>query len=355
MDRARAEGLLRSMVEIPSVSGDEGEVAAYLARALPEWGFRSYVDRAGNAVGRRGTAGGPLIVLLGHVDTVPGDILVRQVGRVLFGRGTVDAKGALATMICAAARAELRGAQVVVAGVVGEETDGRGARYLSRTLRPDAAVVGEPNGWNGIGIGYKGRVTFDYQVRRAAAHTASLEEKATEVAFSFWGRVQEYLAGFSPAGRVFDRPVPVLTHMLGTIEHADLAVSCRIPPGFDIAGFERFLCSVADGGTVVVDDRTPAVLVPTDSDVVRSLCSAVRSRGARPKLKVKTGTADLNIVAQRWDIPMAVYGPGDSRLDHTDHEHIDLDEFGMAVDVLTEAVEQLAAGLVAGKSDAVAA
>jgi len=340
----RAEELLRGMVEIPSVSGDERAVAEYLAAALPDWGFASHLDEVGNAIGRRGDPAGPMIVLLGHLDTVPGDIPVRQEGRILHGRGTVDAKGPLATMACAAARADLGGAQVVVAGVVGEETDGHGALHLSRCFSPAAAVVGEPNGWAGIGIGYKGRVTFEYAVQRPPSHTASDQEKAAEVAVAYWNRLQDHLAG-ARGQRAFDRPIATLTRMAGGIERAELAVSCRIPPGFDIAAFEAFLGGAGDGGVVAVEDRTPAVLVPTDAPTVRALCAGVRARGGRPKLKVKTGTADLNVVAERWHVPMAVYGPGDSRLDHTDHEHLDLDEYGTAIEVLTDAVQALAAQL----------
>ncbi len=340
--RTRADALLRGMVEIPSVSGAENDVAAYLAGALSDRGFRTHIDEVGNVVGRRGDPAAPMIMLLGHMDTVPGDIPVRQEGSILHGRGTVDAKGPLATMVCAAAQADLRDVQVVVAGVVAEETDGHGALHLSHCFDPDVAIVGEPNGWAGVGIGYKGRVTFGYEVRRPPSHTASAEEKASEVAVAFWNRLQAHLAGYSPGQRVFDRPVATLCGIVGSIERATLAVSCRIPPGFDVAAFEQFLAGAGDGGAVAVDDRTPAVLIPTDAPTVRALCAGIRGQGGRPKLKVKTGTADLNVVAARWSVPMAVYGPGDSSLDHTDHEHIDLDEYATAIEVLTDALGRLA-------------
>ncbi len=59
-------------------------------------GFRARIDEAGNAIGELGK-GERTIVLLGHIDTVPGQIRVRREGDILFGRGTVDAKGPLAT------------------------------------------------------------------------------------------------------------------------------------------------------------------------------------------------------------------------------------------------------------------
>lgn len=338
----RAETLLLQMVGIPSPSGEEAALAAYLAEVLPDFGFESHVDDVGNVIGRRGDPTAPMIILIGHMDTVPSQIPVRLEGTVLHGRGTVDAKGPLATMICAAAEADVRGVQIVVAGVVEEETFGRGATHLAETFRPDAGFVGEPNGWAGVGIGYKGRVMLQYDASRPSVHTASPEEKATEAGVAFWNEVVGYCDRVSTGDKAFDRPIATLVEMGGTIEEASLTISVRTPPGFDLDAFELFLAGVARDGVLKIDDRTPAVRVDTGGAVVRALCAGIRARGARPKLKLKTGTADLNIVEPRWKVPMAVYGPGDSALDHTDREHIDLVEYATAIDVLRDALERLA-------------
>ena len=108
---------LESMLAIPSLSGREGRLAAFLVEAMNGMGFRARVDEAGNAVGERGE--GPVeVVLLGHMDTVPGDIPVRREGGRLYGRGAVDAKGPLATFVLAAAAAQLPPA--VKLAVIGE-------------------------------------------------------------------------------------------------------------------------------------------------------------------------------------------------------------------------------------------
>ncbi|MFF9819238.1 [LysW]-lysine hydrolase [Streptomyces sp. NPDC014006] len=342
----RAESLLRRMVDIPSPSGEEAELAAFLARELKDWGFETHLDEVGNVIAGRGPDSGPTIMLIGHMDTVPSQVEVRREGTLLYGRGTVDAKGPLATMICAAAAADVGPVRLVVAGVVEEETFGRGATHLLEGHRPDVAFVGEPNGWSGVGIGYKGRVVVRYDVRRPAVHTASPEEKATEAAAAFWNKVVAYCEARAEGTRAFDRPVPTLTEMGGTIEEASMTVACRTPPGFDLAEFERFLADAAGDAVLKIDDRTPAVRVDTRGAAVRALCSAIRAQGARPTLKLKTGTADLNIVEPHWNVPMAVYGPGDSALDHTDREHIDLTEYAKAVEVLRHALETLAGELV---------
>src|SRR5439155_482193 len=93
--------LVRGLVEIPSVSRREGEAVEWLVARMAERGFRANVDDAGNAVGEIGD--GPVhVVLLGHIDTVPGEIPVRIEGDELVGRGAVDAKGPLAAFIAAA-------------------------------------------------------------------------------------------------------------------------------------------------------------------------------------------------------------------------------------------------------------
>ncbi|QFZ21158.1 M20/M25/M40 family metallo-hydrolase [Saccharothrix syringae] len=339
------ETLLRQMVDIPSPSGGEAALAAYLAEVLPDFGFDSHIDEVGNVIGRRGDPSGPTIILIGHMDTVPDQLPVRQEGTLLHGRGTVDAKGPLATMICAAAAARVSGVQLVVAGVVEEETFGRGATHLAETFRPDAGFVGEPNGWAGVGIGYKGRVMLQYDVSRPSVHTASPEEKATEAGVAFWNAVTGYCEEVSTSEKAFERPIATLVGMGGTIESAALTISVRTPPGFDLDAFERFLAVAAGDGVLKIEDRTPATRVDTGGAVVRALCAGIRARGARPRLKLKTGTADLNIVEPRWRVPMAVYGPGDSSLDHTDREHIDLVEYATAIDVLRDALERLAAEL----------
>ncbi|MFZ1770858.1 MAG: M20/M25/M40 family metallo-hydrolase, partial [Caldilinea sp.] len=110
MNREQAVDLLRGLVAIPSLSHQEAEASAWLAGQMRAAGYdRAFVDTAGNAVGELGAADAArVIVLLGHIDTVPGDIPVRieatAEGDVLYGRGSVDAKGPLATFVAAAAR-----------------------------------------------------------------------------------------------------------------------------------------------------------------------------------------------------------------------------------------------------------
>jgi LysW-gamma-L-lysine carboxypeptidase len=87
----------------------------------------------------------------------------------------------------------------------------------------------------------------------------------------------------------------------------------------------------------------PAWGCEKNTQLVRSFLSGIRSQGGEPRFVYKTGTADLNIVAPVWKCPAVVYGPGDSALDHTPNEHINLEDYQKAVSVLIAALEKLTA------------
>jgi LysW-gamma-L-lysine carboxypeptidase len=57
---------------------------------------------------------------------------------------------------------------------------------------------------------------------------------------------------------------------------------------------------------------------------------------------LKTGTSDMNIVGPAWACPCVTYGPGDSTLDHTPDEHVEVAEYLRSIDVLTRALTDLA-------------
>ncbi|MET9508003.1 M20/M25/M40 family metallo-hydrolase [Streptomyces flavidovirens] len=340
--------LLRTALGIPSVSGQELPVAHFLAEQMAELGFDSYVDEVGNAHGLIGPRTGPTVMLFGHIDTVPGQVPVCQVGDLLYGRGAVDAKGSIVTMICAAART--RGVRVHLIGAVGEEVAGsRGARHVLATVPPPAAVViGEPSGWDGVCLGYKGRTGIGYEISQPPLHTSSPEPTAVERAARFAHDVQDYLRGLSPEQDdpiAFGVAAGTLIRLHGDLARAEAFLTCRVPPGFDFAALERFARG-RPHTRIWVDERVPGVTRPRADPVVSQLRAAIAAQGARPTLKRKAGTSDMNTL-DPWGVPMAAYGPGDAHLDHTTDEHIPLADLYRAIDVLALALPRLASQLAA--------
>ncbi|HEY2981455.1 MAG TPA: M20/M25/M40 family metallo-hydrolase, partial [Anaerolineales bacterium] len=78
-----------------------------------------------------------------------------------------------------------------------------------------------------------------------------------------------------------------------------------------------------------------------NTPLVRAFLSAIRAHGGTPSFVYKTGTSDLNIVAPIWKCPALVYGPGNSSLDHTPEEHISVEEYLKAVEVLRDSLIKL--------------
>lgn len=342
MDTETAIELLHEMVGMPSPSGAEEKFACRLRAAMADLGFGTRRDNVGNVVGEIGNGHGPAVLLLGHLDTVDRPMPVRREAGRLYGRGAVDAKGALATMVCAAAANPGFPGTLRVAAVVEEETSGsRGAVHLMTTTSvPDVLIVGEPSGWSGVIVGYKGKLDLTYRVRRPPVHSASPLEKASEVAFDFWRSLQE-LVGGRPDHAAFDRAAATLGGFGGDAVEAGLQVDCRLPPGFDTSRLLAELQTRTRGGELRITQNVPAVLAPPGNCAARSLAAAIRRQGGTPVRKVKTGTSDMNTVATRWDVPMAAYGPGDATLSHGENEHLEIDEFLRALAVLSGAIAEL--------------
>jgi LysW-gamma-L-lysine carboxypeptidase len=76
--------------------------------------------------------------------------------------------------------------------------------------------------------------------------------------------------------------------------------------------------------------------------VARALSGAIRAEGGVPKPKLKTGTSDMNVVSPVWRCPIAAYGPGDSMLDHTPRERLEIAEYLRSIRVLARALSTLA-------------
>ncbi len=348
--------LLEGLVSIPSVSRDEAGAVAWLCHRMQELGFTARTDDAGNAIGSRGD--GPLeIMLLGHIDTVPGDLAVEIRDGALYGRGSVDAKGPLATFVAAAARANLaEGTRVTVVGAVEEEVmSSRGAHWLVDNIdAPSAVIIGEPSGWDSVVIGYKGSIALRYTVRRPMSHSAGPESTAGELAVDYWNRLLTWCAernGDETNG--FNTVDPTLnainTSSDGITGTAELNVGMRLPEAIGPHEVIPVLEHLAELGEVQVSVNAAAFRSDKRSPLVAGFLAGIRAAGGTPRIKVKTGTSDMNLVGPAWQCPIVAYGPGDSRLDHQPDEHVMLEDVDRATGVLTSVIERISAQLASGR------
>lgn len=380
--------LLEGLLRIYSPSYHEQEAVEYLVAQMNALGLRAFRDEAGNAVGiidpptpplskggqggvstdnnggRGGVPAAPEaekarvreIVMLGHIDTAPGIVPVRrETGNgggsgLLYGRGSVDAKGPLCAFASAAANVGAReGWRIIVVGAVEEECPtSKGAHFAKGCYAPEYAIVGEPSGWDRVTLGYKGSLWVTYLCRRAEEHTAGKHKSVAEEAVDFWLSIKQYSDVYNQDKvRVFDKLDPTLRGMSsnsdGLFETAELSIGLRLPVGVQVHALEEAILEMAGNSRIQFSTETAAFRADKNNALVRAFLASIRAGGGEPGFTVKTGTSDMNILGPYWACPIVTYGPGDSNLDHTPDEHIELDEYGKSITVLAGVLDTLTA------------
>jgi len=351
------------MLTIPSYSRRESVLAHYLVEQAQLMGLDAYIDEVGNFIAgtgmiNRASTGMQPIILLGHMDTVDGYIPVSLQDGVLYGRGAVDAKGALAAFLCATARLvcnippdALQHPIVVIGAVEEEAATARGARAVVGRYQPVACVIGEPGGSSAVTIGYKGRLLVDYRVTRPIHHSAGPLQNSSEVATAFWSRARQHAgdwnqqhAGNSAFAALMPSLRSINSNHDGLEEQTRLCIGYRLPPGYDTGS----LCSqlerwaYEDEAQLSFTGVEDAFQTTRITPLARAFIKAIGATGGKAFFKRKTGTSDMNVVGPVWGQNIAAYGPGDSRLDHTPQEHIHIAEYIHAIDVLELVLRELA-------------
>lgn len=340
IDDTAAVELLHGLVGIPSLSGEEGNAVSWLRDQMEALGLETEIDEAGNAVGRIGS-GPTSIVLLGHIDTVPGDIPVRIEDGVLHGRGAVDAKGPLATFVAAAASASGSNATITVVGAVGEEAIGSiGANHVRGWPAPDFCIIGEPSGWDTVCLGYRGTISFEYVLRQDSRHTAGPGESVAERAVAFWNALTREIdvinadaSGFNAIGQSL-RSFNTMGN--GLQDEARLSIGLRLPPAVSSERLLPIVHDLAGDGEIVMFGVQEAYQTDKRSPLTPPFLRAIRAEGGTPRFTRKLGTSDMSVVGPAWQCPMVAYGPGDSSLDHTPEERIEIAEYLKAIRILTD-------------------
>ncbi len=331
-----------------SPSRYESEAVNWLVSHMKELGFgKSYLDSVGNSVGVIGE-GEKEIIFLGHIDTVEGEIEIRRDGDFLYGRGSVDAKGPLATFVQATARLGLiPGWKMIVIGAIGEEKDSIGARSILNQYQPDYVVIGEPSHWKRITIGYKGSAKHELFIKKDRFHSARSDDNACETAFQIWDRIKKWTMQFnSNEDQLFYKLQVSLQGFISGEQNfhdwSKLSISARLPPQISPEEYSQELSKICDPYIIEENNNAiPAYLAQKNTPLVRSFLAGIRELGERPGFVRKTGTADMNIVAPVWGCPIIAYGPGDSSLDHTPHEHISIREYENAIQVIINSIKNL--------------
>ncbi|HEX6804185.1 MAG TPA: M20/M25/M40 family metallo-hydrolase [Terriglobales bacterium] len=166
----------RQLVDIESITGNEGPVGHFLARELGALGYdvqRTVAEgERANVLATSPQESTPAVVFSTHMDTVPPFIPSSEDGQRIHGRGSCDAKGIIAAQIAAAERLKHEGMYVGLLFLVGEERDSLGAKIANQ--KPNACkflINGEPTD-NRVALASKGALRVELTANGRMAHSA---------------------------------------------------------------------------------------------------------------------------------------------------------------------------------------
>lgn len=355
-----------SLPSYPGVARQEHAVAEYIRGVFAAEGIPCRIDelpqgRANAVAELKGSGGGRRLLFNGHMDTVPpydmeNACVPRFEGGRLYGRGTADMKGPLATMMAAVIAAKrldlpLRG-DVIFAAVADEEEGSLGTiRLLESGLRADGAIVGEPIGTRRVGIAQRGLEWYqvDFEGRTVHGGSQSTGINAIEKAAHFIRAVEEKL---KPA--LAGRTHPILgqssvniavinggTQPSTVAGHCSVQLDRRFLPSEPYEQVTAQLQSLLDELAAEDKDFRAALSVlpasvmeagyvhrgfetPENDPLVRCCCAAGEETFGQALSCVPVPCwTDGGLLSHYGGIPTVVWGPGDLELCHSREEFIE--------------------------------
>jgi acetylornithine deacetylase len=325
------ERLTCDLVDIDSTTGREQEVAAWLLVFLRNLGYRVSEQPVGegrfNVFAELDAA--PRVVFSTHFDCVPPFAPSRQEGGVIFGRGSCDAKGILASQVAAVERLRAGGeSRIAMLFVAGEERGSDGAR-VANDYAPEGVrflINGEPTD-NRLGIATRGVLRVKLRARGRAAHSSfpELGESAID-------KLLDALMVLRGVALPED-PVLGRTHYTVGLIEGGVAPNV-VSPG---ASAEIMFRIVGEGAAVraALNVVEPLVTIEPVLDI-----PAVRMHSLPGfETAVFPFTTDIPLLT-RWGTPLLL-GPGSIHVAHTDDEHVSVDELHQAVELYERIARQL--------------
>lgn len=371
----RLTDLVQEVCRIPSILGDEGSLANFLADYMQGAGFedagtQSVVTDRPNAIGELSFDKGRTVVFTGHMDTKPVSLGWTKTepfsGEVIdgavYGHGIMDMKAALVCQIVA--MEALRDCGVALHGTVrmAAVSDHMGdqlgsIRYFDE-YSADLAVLGELSD-NEIFLGHRGRYYFDVKTLGRAAHTchkplainanvlaahAIIELDRSQLRPELEDWVLELFGEetYIVPGRVYGGLPPGGPSMIP--DECVIRVDCRAQPGVSVetvrAEIERCLNEARERdprfqASVDLADLKEGYLAKPNDEVVELMRDSVRSvrGGTEPVLRAAGWLGDTASFGHK--VPTVIYGPGGEPV-YCPDEHLSIDDIIEATRVYTE-------------------
>ncbi|BCU70514.1 N-acetyl-lysine deacetylase [Stygiolobus caldivivus] len=334
--KPRVKELLLELLKIYTPSGEEYKALSFFEKVSKELNLELRVTSSNSYYLGKDSD----ILLVSHVDTVPGYIEPRDENGIIYGRGAVDDKGPLIAMLMATSILNDKGYSISFAALSDEENKSKGARELVSTgKRYKYIIVGEPSNTSGIVVEYRGVLHVDIKCSDKPQHSSSANSNLIV-------NIADKILRVSKFPESYDIP-----SIIPTIFHAGEYINKSPSSGvvhFDIrysvkSSKEDLLLKIRDvfkDCEIVIVEDIPPVKVSTNSNLVKSIMRGLIKQGIKPSLTRKYGTSDMNILSVITS-DIVNYGPGDSKLEHTDYEHISLEEIFISINTYVSAIEEL--------------
>lgn len=336
--------LLTRMIAIPSPSGEEGALIAFLESWFRERGFPvarfpvpdyPWPNLLIHPQPR------PRLLITAHLDTVPPldhshpYTAVERNGRI-YGLGSADVKGGLAALMAALAllgAERLAGSPVSIALTVDEENMGRGAEALARACRPEAVLAIEPTDLT-ISIAEAGTMELALEIRGRPAHGSVVErgQNAIREALEILRELESLPALQAQHPRIGRGAVTPLfirggERALVIPDRCELHLDIRWLPGISRETFVGEIESVLARHPAVwrILDLSPPFETPEEAPAVQMLAAALTEASLPVRFSGMPSWTDAEPFA-RYGAQAIVFGPGTLALAHTPEEHVSISE-----------------------------
>ncbi len=325
-------GFTRQLVDIESISGNEGPVGDFLCGELQRLGFRAekipVEGQRNNIFATAPEQPQPAVVFSTHMDTVPPFIPSSEDATRVYGRGSCDAKGIIAAQVTAAQRLRAEGIYAGLLFLVGEERDSLGAKVANRHATGSKFLInGEPTE-NRVAIASKGTLRVQITAQGKMAHSAypELGESAIDKLLEALHRLRQIKLPSDPQ-------IGPCTVNVGVIEGG------RAPNVIPDYARAQLLYRLVGPSHRLREDIVAAVGDLAQVEFTLEI-PFVRLRAPEqfPTI-VAAFTTDIPWLGN-WGEPLLV-GPGSIHVAHTDSEFVDKKALTEAVDLYCSIAKRL--------------
>ncbi len=323
--------LTRRLIDIESISGNEGAVGAELYDELCRLGYTTHkmpIEHQRFNVIATIDERAPEIVFSTHMDTVPPFIPSSEDADNVYGRGACDAKGIIAAQIAACQRLRKEGMAVGMLFVVGEERDSLGAKIANQTPPGSRFLInGEPTE-NKIAVASKGALRVQLTAKGKMAHSAypELGESAIDKLLLALTRLRDLKLPENPE-------VGPCTMNIGLIEGG------RAPNVIPDHARAQLLFRLVGSSELVRAQIAAAISGLAEAEFVLEIPFVKLRTVSGIEPMVAAFTTDIPALSG-WGTPVLL-GPGSIHVAHTDREFISKKQLHDAVDLYCSVAKQL--------------